>query len=96
MASTSRSSPRRAPSTFRSSRQMAAIQKIEGETRVAKADVVSETEESVFEIVRQMDETNQCLDDLNETLKMAIDKKELYNIKAQRARKLMRRLTSEL
>ena len=75
---------------------MAAIQKIEGETRVAKANVVSETEESVFEIVRQMDETNQCLDDLNETLKMAIDKKELYNIKAQRARKLMRRLTSEL
>lgn len=75
---------------------MSAIQKIEGETRVAKADVVSETEESVFEIVRQMDETNQCLDDLNETLKMAIDKKELYNIKAQRARKLMRRLTSEL
>ena len=75
---------------------MSAIQKIEGETRVAKADVVAETEESVFEIVRQMDETNQCLDDLNETLKMAIDKKELYNIKAQRARKLMRRLTSEL
>lgn len=75
---------------------MSAIQKIEGETRVAKADIVSETEESVFEIVRQMDETNQCLDDLNETLKMAIDKKELYNIKAQRARKLMRRLTSEL
>lgn len=75
---------------------MSSIQKIEGETRVAKADVVSETEESVFEIVRQMDETNQCLDDLNETLKMAIDKKELYNIKAQRARKLMRRLTSEL
>ena len=75
---------------------MSAIQKIEGETRVAKASVVSDTEESVFEIVRQMDETNQCLDDLNETLKMAIDKKELYNIKAQRARKLMRRLTSEL
>lgn len=75
---------------------MSSIQKIEGETRIAKADVVSETEESVFEIVRQMDETNQCLDDLNETLKMAIDKKELYNIKAQRARKLMRRLTSEL
>lgn len=75
---------------------MSAIQKIEGETRVAKANVVSDTEESVFKIVRQMDETNQCLDDLNETLKMAIDKKELYNIKAQRARKLMRRLTSEL
>lgn len=75
---------------------MSSIQKIEGETRIAKADIVSETEESVFEIVRQMDETNQCLDDLNETLKIAIDKKELYNIKAQRARKLMRRLTSEL
>lgn len=75
---------------------MSSIQKIEGETRIAKADIVSETEESVFEVVRQMDETNQCLDDLNETLKMAIDKKELYNIKAQRARKLMRRLTSEL
>ena len=75
---------------------MSSIQKIEGETRIAKANVVSETEESVFEVVKQMDEANQCLDDLNETLKMAIDKKELYNIKAQRARKLMRRLTSEL
>lgn len=75
---------------------MSAIQKIEGETRVAKADVVSETEETVFAVARQIDESNGCLDDLNETLKMAIDKHELYKIKAAQARKLMRRLTSEL
>ena len=75
---------------------MSAIQKIEGETRVAKADTISETEETVFAVTRQIDESNECLDDLNETLKMAIDKHELYKIKAARARKLMRQLTSEL
>lgn len=75
---------------------MGSIQKIEGETRVAKSEVISETEESVFTVVREIDASNECLDDLNETLKMAIDKHELYKIKADRARKLMRRLTSEL
>ena len=75
---------------------MSGIQKIEGETRVAKADAISETEETVFAVTRQIDESSECLDDLNETLKMAIDKHELYKIKAARARKLMRRLTSEL
>lgn len=75
---------------------MSAIQKIEGETRIAKADTIGETEETVFAVARQIDESSECLDDLNETLKMAIDKHELYKIKAARARKLMRRLTSEL
>ena len=75
---------------------MSAIQKIEGETRVAKADTISETEETVFAVARQIDESNECLDDLNETLKMAIDKHAIYKIKAEKARKLMRRLTSEL
>lgn len=75
---------------------MSAIQKIEGETRVAKADTISETEETVFAVARQIDESSECLDDLNETLKMAIDKHEIYKIKAAKARKLMRRLTSEL
>ena len=75
---------------------MSGIQKIEGETRVAKASSISETEETVFAVARDIDESNECLDDLNDTLKMAIDKHELYKIKAARARKLMRRLTSEL
>lgn len=75
---------------------MSAIQKIEGETRVAKSDMISETEESVFAAVKEIDKSNECLDDLNETLKMAIDKHELYKIKSAQARKLMRRLSSEL
>ena len=75
---------------------MSGIQKIEGETRVAKASSINETEETVFAVAREIDESNECLDDLNDTLKMAIDKHELYKIKAARARKLMRRLTSEL
>ena len=75
---------------------MSGIQKIEGETRVARSDSISETEESVFAVAREIDASNECLDDLNDTLKMAIDKHELYKIKAARARKLMRRLTSEL
>lgn len=75
---------------------MSGIQKIEGETRVAKSDVISETEESVFAVAREIDASNECLNDLNETLKMAIDKHELYKIKSARAKKLMRRLTAEL
>lgn len=75
---------------------MSSIQKIEGETRVAKSDAISETEESVFEVVKEIDRSNECLNDLNEVLKMAIDKHELYKIKSARARQLMRRLTSEL
>lgn len=75
---------------------MSGIQKIEGETRVARSGSISETEESVFAVAREIDASNECLDDLNDTLKMAIDKHELYKIKAARARKLMRRLTSEL
>lgn len=75
---------------------MSGIQRIEGETRIAKGNVISETQESVFEVVRQLDESNECLDDLNDTLKMAVDKHELYKVKAARARKLMRQLTSEL
>lgn len=75
---------------------MTSIQRIEGETRIASADSISETEESVFEIAHRIDESNVCLDDLNETLKMAIEKHELYKIKSARTRKLMRKLASEL
>ena len=75
---------------------MSGIQKIEGETRIAKSQEIADTEEAVFAITREIDESNECLDDLSETLKMAIDKHELYKIKAARAKKLMRRLTSEL
>lgn len=75
---------------------MSAIQKIEGETRVAKSEAISEAEESVFTVAREIDASNECLNDLNDTLKIAIDKHELYKIKSARAKKLMRRLMSEL
>lgn len=75
---------------------MSEIQKIEGETRVAKSKVISEAEESVFAVAREIDASNECLNDLNDTLKIAIDKHELYKIKSARAKKLMRRLMSEL
>lgn len=75
---------------------MAGIQKIEGETRIAKSQEIADTEETVFAIAKEIDASNECLNDLNETLKMAIDKHELYKIKADRAKKLMRRLASEL
>ena len=75
---------------------MPGIQKIEGETRIAKSQEIADTEEAVFAIAKEIDASNECLNDLNETLKMAIDKHELYKIKADRAKKLMRRLASEL
>ena len=75
---------------------MSSIQKIEGETRIATSESISETEESVFAMAKEIDASNECLDDLNETLKLAIDKHELYKVKSARAKKLMRRLASEL
>ena len=75
---------------------MGAIAPLEDDNRIAKADTIRQTSESVYEVTRQIDETNEELDDLNEGLRILADKHELYKIKAARARKLMRRLSSEL
>ena len=75
---------------------MGSIQKIEGETRIARCESIAETEESVFEIARQIDASNDALDDLNDTMRIAIEKHDIYREKVAKAKKLMRRLSSEL
>lgn len=75
---------------------MSSIERIEGETRIARSDTINETEESVFAIAHEIDRSNESLDDLNDTLKIAIEKHEQYKIKAARTKKLIRRLASEL
>ena len=75
---------------------MGSIQKIEGETRVARCESITEAEESMFDIARQIDASNDALDDLNDTMRIAIEKHSLYREKVAKAKKLMRRLNSEL
>lgn len=75
---------------------MGSIQKIEGETRIARCESITEAEESVFDITRQIDASNDALDDLNDTMRIAIEKHSIYREKVARAKKLMRRLSSEL
>lgn len=75
---------------------MSALQPFEGETRVAKADSIRETEQSVYEVARAIDDSNEALDDLNSTLAIMAEKHQTYKIKASKARKLMRRLSTEL
>lgn len=75
---------------------MGAIAPLEGDNRIAKADTIRQTSESVYEVIRQIDEANEELDDLNEGLRMLADKHGLYKIKAAKARKMMRQLSSEL
>lgn len=75
---------------------MDSIQPFEGKTRVAKAEDIQATSESVYAVAKAIDESNDMLDDLNEGLKMLKDKHEVYKIKAQRAKKMMRSLSVEL
>ena len=75
---------------------MGSIQKIEGETRIARSESITEAEESVFDITRQIDASNDALDDLNDTMRIAIEKHSIYREKVAKAKKLMRRLNSEL
>lgn len=67
-----------------------------GDNRIAKADNIRQTSESVYEVARQIDQANEELDDLNEGLKILAGKHEVYRIKVDRAKKLMRKLTTEL
>lgn len=64
--------------------------------RIATAESIKKTSESVYEIAKKIDRANEELDDLNEGLKILASKHEVYKVKAAKAKKLMRNLTSEL
>lgn len=75
---------------------MSDIKPFEGETRIANAHDIQKTSESVYAVAKAIDESNDMLDDLNEGLKVLKDKHDLYKIKAQRAKKMMRSLSVDL
>lgn len=75
---------------------MPGIQPFEGETRIACEQSISETADSVHETVKQVTRSNAALDDLNDGLDQLNSQLGLYRIKADEARKKMRRLSSQL
>lgn len=64
--------------------------------RIAKSDSIHAASDSVYAVASEIDRSNEELDDLNEALKILKDKHDLYRIKAQRAKSLMRKLATEL
>lgn len=75
---------------------MDALAPLGNDNRIADADNIRKTSESVYDVTRQIDQANEELDDLNEGLKILASKHEIYKIKVDRAKKLMRKLTTEL
>ena len=74
---------------------MGAIEPL-GDVRIAKADEISATTDSIYAVAKEIDQSNECLNDLNAGLKLLQEKHELYKIKADRARSMMRKLSTEL
>lgn len=75
---------------------MADIQPFEGETRIVCEQSISETADSVHETVKQVTRSNAALDDLNDGLDQLDSQLGLYRLKAEEARKKMRRLSAKL
>lgn len=75
---------------------MGGIQPFEGETRVAKAEQVSDTLDSVIEVTAEIDRTNEALSDLDDQLKILSQKHETYKALSTMVKRKMRRLSSEL
>lgn len=75
---------------------MSGIQPFEGETRIAYEQSISDTADSVHEMVKQVTRSNAALDDLNDGLDQLDSQLGLYRLKADEARKKMRRLSSQL
>ena len=75
---------------------MSGIQPFEGETRIACEQSISDTAESVHDVVKETTRSNAALDDLNDGLDQLERQVRLYKLKSEEARKKMRRLSSQL
>lgn len=75
---------------------MTAIQPIESNGRICKAERISEIEESVTELSDEIAKTNDALDDLDFALDVAQERHYSYMAKSKKVRNKMRKLSSEL
>lgn len=75
---------------------MQGIQPFEGETRIACEQSISDTAESVHDVVKETTRSNAALDDLNDGLDQLERQVRLYKLKSEEARKKMRRLSAQL
>lgn len=75
---------------------MAGIQPFEGETRIARSEIIDETADEVSATTREINRANDSLDDLTDALQqMDIGLRE-YSKKAAVAKQMMRRLSTKL
>ena len=75
---------------------MTAIQPIENNGRICKAEQISEIEESVTELSDEIAKANDALDDLDFALDVAQERHYSYMAKSKKVRNKMRKLSSEL
>ena len=75
---------------------MTAIQPIESNDRICKAERISEIEESVTELSDEIAKANDALDDLDFALDVAQERHYSYMAKSKKVRNKMRKLSSEL
>ena len=75
---------------------MAGIQPFEGETRIARSEIIDETANEVVATTREINRASDSLDDLTDALQqMDIGLRE-YSKKAAVAKQMMRRLSTKL
>ena len=75
---------------------MTAIQPIENNGRICKAEQISEIEESVTELSDEIAKANDALDDLDFALDVVQERHCSYVAKSKKVRNKMRKLSSEL
>lgn len=75
---------------------MAGIQPFEGETRIAKPETIDETLDAVVATSREVSRANDSLDELNDSLKTMSMHVAMYKEKSAEAKRMMRRLSTEL
>lgn len=75
---------------------MTAIQPIENNGRICKAEQISEIEESVTELSDEIAKANDALDDLDFALDVVQERHCSYMVKSKKVRNKMRKLSSEL
>lgn len=75
---------------------MSGIQPFEGETRIARSEIIDETANEVVATTREINRASDSLDDLTDALQqMDIGLRE-YSKKAAVAKQMMRRLSTKL
>lgn len=75
---------------------MTAIQPIENNGRICKAERISEIEKSVTKLSDEIAKANDALDDLDFALDAVQERHCSYVVKSKKVRNKMRKLSSEL